>query len=121
MLSVMAKLIRTELPHVWKLISYQDTEVHNGTIYKASGWFVGGHKTNIGKGWVTLGKGRQRGPMQSSADKKRWEKQIRPEPEMLRPKKTEVSEQQLEMFQRPLPVLAGGEDSQTEKGEDDGR
>lgn len=38
MLSVMAKVIKKELPYIKKLISYQDTEVHKGTIYKASNW-----------------------------------------------------------------------------------
>jgi hypothetical protein len=38
MLSVMKKLIESRLPHIKKLISYQDNEVHSGVIYKASGW-----------------------------------------------------------------------------------
>ena len=42
MICVMVKLIRKRLPQITKLISYQDTAVHNGTIYKASGWRVGG-------------------------------------------------------------------------------
>lgn len=50
-------------------ISYQDTEVHKGTIYKASGWKIGGVKRNIKTGWNT----RERGVMQSTADKVRWE------------------------------------------------
>lgn len=52
-----------------KAISYQDTEVHAGTIYKASGWKVGGLKKNIGTGWNT----RDRPTMQTTADKVRWE------------------------------------------------
>ena len=38
MLSVMTKIIKREMPHIRRLISYQDTAVHHGTIYKASGW-----------------------------------------------------------------------------------
>lgn len=38
MLSKMRKHIVLEMPNVTTLISYQDTEVHKGTIYKASGW-----------------------------------------------------------------------------------
>lgn len=38
MLARMARDIRDTMPHVTKLISYQDTAVHEGTIYKASNW-----------------------------------------------------------------------------------
>lgn len=38
MLSMIRKLIRSEFKNIVKLISYQDTAVHSGTIYKASGW-----------------------------------------------------------------------------------
>lgn len=38
MISIMTRMIRKKSPHLEKLISYQDTEVHTGTIYKASGW-----------------------------------------------------------------------------------
>lgn len=38
MISKMVKDIRSRFPDVLKLISYQDTGVHTGTIYKASGW-----------------------------------------------------------------------------------
>lgn len=38
MLSIMRKRIRAKLSHVTTLISYQDVETHQGTIYKASGW-----------------------------------------------------------------------------------
>ena len=37
MIRVMIALIRRRLPNIKRLISYQDTEVHRGTIYKASG------------------------------------------------------------------------------------
>jgi len=43
MLSVMAKLIKVKFPQVERLISYQDKEVHRGTIYKASNWIIGAH------------------------------------------------------------------------------
>jgi hypothetical protein len=52
-----------------KAISYQDTAVHAGTIYKASGWKAVGLKKNIGTGWNT----RRRNAMQTTADKVRWE------------------------------------------------
>ena len=50
-------------------ISYQDTGVHKGTIYRASGWKAVGLKKNIGTGWNT----RDRNKMQSTSDKVRWE------------------------------------------------
>jgi len=55
-----------------KAISYQDTEVHTGTIYKASGWKVG----NISKGDTWTGRkcnNRIRNIEQSTAPKIRWE------------------------------------------------
>ena len=36
MLSIMVKRIKKEFPDIVRLISYQDTEVHKGTIYKAA-------------------------------------------------------------------------------------
>ncbi len=41
MLSVMTKLIKRKFPIIERLISYQDIEVHKGTIYKAAGWIKG--------------------------------------------------------------------------------
>ncbi len=38
LLSVMVNLIKHEFPMIHRLISYQDTAVHLGTIYKASSW-----------------------------------------------------------------------------------
>jgi hypothetical protein len=69
MLRVMRVLIKRAFPNTVRLISYQDTAVHKGTIYKAAGWRVGGMKKNIGTGWLT----RNRPQMQSAADKVRWE------------------------------------------------
>ncbi len=37
----MVRWLRKRVPECERLISYQDTEVHAGTIYKASGWLVG--------------------------------------------------------------------------------
>lgn len=38
MLGQMRRQIRTLLPDVVRLISYQDQDVHTGTIYRAAGW-----------------------------------------------------------------------------------
>lgn len=69
MLRIMTTLIRKKFPDFQTLISYQDTAVHKGTIYKAAGWTIGGMKRNVGKGWNT----RPRATMQTTADKIRWE------------------------------------------------
>ena len=83
MLSIMTKIIKKELPHIWKLISYQDTEVHTGTIYKASNWESVGlsrkanwyHPTKKYKSRKMM-----TNPIVAGGPKIRWEKQIRPEP-----------------------------------------
>ena len=80
MLSVMTKIIRREMPQVVRLISYQDSDVHSGTIYKASGWTVGNvgeriDETKNYNNWKTR-PGRKN---QSTAPKVRWELSIRPE------------------------------------------
>lgn len=69
MLSWMVKDIRRKFPKVERAISYQDTEVHHGTIYKASGWTAGKESGSIGTGWNS----RPRNTMQSTAPKVRWE------------------------------------------------
>jgi len=38
MLGQMARWIAANMPEVPNLISYQDTDVHTGTIYRAAGW-----------------------------------------------------------------------------------
>ncbi len=68
MIGKMIKDIRIQLPNIQRLISYQDTEVHKGTIYKASNWFV----ANVTK-YQPWDKSRDRMGSQSTADKIRWE------------------------------------------------
>lgn len=72
MISRMVQKLKKRFPEIVKLISYQDTEVHLGTIYKASGWKIGAH-TKFAS-WTSS---RKRNPDQSKADKVRWEKDIR--------------------------------------------
>lgn len=69
MLAIMRKLIKKEFPDLIRLISYQDTEVHNGTIYKAAGWNL--VATNEGISWTN--EKRKRNKEQSIAPKARWE------------------------------------------------
>ena len=73
-LSVMVRMLRKERPELCKLLSYQDTEVHTGTIYRASGWTA--KALSKGHSWTWGDKatnGRVRNPEQSIADKIRWE------------------------------------------------
>ena len=69
MLKLMRKDIRRRFPHIRKLISYQDTEVHSGTIYKASGWVAGAESKGVS--WQCSS--RNRNIDQSTAKKVRWE------------------------------------------------
>jgi hypothetical protein len=59
--------ISKRLPLVTDLISYQDTEVHTGTIYKAANWFVDAETK-----FASWGKSRKRAADQSKANKIRW-------------------------------------------------
>ena len=74
MLSVMRSIIKNRMQDVSWFVSYQDTEVHNGTIYKASGWKLIGE--SVGVSWSN--KNRIRNKEQSMATKARWELNIRP-------------------------------------------
>ena len=69
MLGIMRRMIAKEMPHLTLLVSYQDTEVHAGTIYKASGWKAVAQ--NKGTSWTN--ETRTRNEEQSLADKVRWE------------------------------------------------
>lgn len=73
MLGKMAKRIKKHFPKMERLISYQDTDVHSGTIYKAANWFEA-DRTEY-RPWD---ESRDRNTSQSTADKVRWEYHIRP-------------------------------------------
>lgn len=72
MLSVMRKEIKKKMPYIRILISYQDTNVHAGTIYKASGWTA----VNTSKNGMDWRLTRNRNNAQSTAPKTRWELKI---------------------------------------------
>jgi len=74
MLSVMRRLIIKQHPEITKLISYQDSDVHTGIIYRSSGWTIGNvgeriDETSKYNNWKTR-PGRKN---QSTAPKIRWE------------------------------------------------
>jgi len=76
LLSLMVRYIKKNKPHIVKLISYQDTAVHTGTIYKAQGWKQEA-KASTRCGWLThKRRGNTGGPsfqLQSDTPKLRWE------------------------------------------------
>jgi hypothetical protein len=74
MLAIMTRLIKKLRPDLIGLLSYQDTGVHTGTIYKAAGW----HIARIGE-YVSWGEHSKRPGQieQSTSPKIRWEKDIR--------------------------------------------
>ena len=76
MLSVMSRLIRKARPDIATLISYQDTDVHKGTIYKASGWSPRLMSDSQTK-WSMPNREREDGPA-SNSPKVRWELIIKP-------------------------------------------
>jgi hypothetical protein len=80
MLKIMTILIKRRMENIYKLISYQDTSVHQGTIYKAAGWNAASYSKY--QSWNQHSK-RPGRIEQSTAPKVRWEKQIRDEPEVL--------------------------------------
>jgi hypothetical protein len=68
MISKMVKDIKKRFPDVTRLVSYQDTEVHKGTIYAASNWKL--DTVTKFQEWNT--EKRKRNDTQSKADKVRW-------------------------------------------------
>lgn len=71
MLRIMRLLIQRRMPDLKKLISYQDTAVHDGTIYRAAGWQEA--RSDRGGEWARPLVGRHNRPVQSAAPKVRWE------------------------------------------------
>jgi len=74
MLARMQEDIQARFPEVIRLISYQDTEVHHGTIYKAANWQM----VNVSPGgeWIR-NDGQHRSKAQSAAPKARWEMELK--------------------------------------------
>lgn len=69
MISIMIRLIRKKFPEIIRLISYQDTLVHQGTIYKASNWKKSAETEFVS--WTT--ENRKRNKDQATGRKIRWE------------------------------------------------
>lgn len=73
MLAVMTRYIRKEQPEIERLVSYHDTEVHTGGIYKAAGWTA----TTVNRDGNWTRESRSRPRAQSEAAKQRWELALR--------------------------------------------
>lgn len=73
MLGKMAKRLKIDLPDIKKLISYQDIQVHTGTIYKAANWIAVSEV--IADTWDRPN--RSRDNPQARAGKIRWEYQLK--------------------------------------------
>jgi hypothetical protein len=80
MLGWMARDIQKRFPQIVRLISYQDTEVHTGTIYRAAGWEETMKSVVAGLGWNSDRKSslatQSYNKMQSVSPKVRWERAI---------------------------------------------
>ena len=73
MIKIMLSIIKRDFPEITTVISYQDIDVHKGTIYKASGWkpvnyYAGGNWKRPKRPRPDLNK--------SFAPKIRWQKEI---------------------------------------------
>ena len=80
-LAAMAKWIWQYMPGVKRLISYQDTSVHKGTIYKAAGWERGAvskarvrDRSKVRVGTNRAYRSNSNGVDVDGAEKVRWEK-----------------------------------------------
>src|SRR5579864_9283295 len=72
MLAVMRRLLHREEPQIKTVISYQDTEVHTGAIYRADGWRPA--VINQDGEWNRPNRFREKA--QSASPKMRWERAI---------------------------------------------
>jgi hypothetical protein len=83
MLAIMVRFIKKHRPTVGRLVSYQDVEAHQGTIYKASGWMaIAKHK---GGSWNRPNSKNLNGTPRTRPDlngatgpKVRWELEVKP-------------------------------------------
>lgn len=73
MIKIMISMIKNKYPEITTVISYQDTAVHLGTIYKSSGWKIG--RYSEGGEWTRPSRWSPK--VQSDSPKIRWQKEIR--------------------------------------------
>lgn len=75
MIGRMTRIIKTRFPDIERLISYQDTGVHDGTIYKASNWTP--VELTSTTDWTVHTSRPGAVDVQAPTPKVRWENQIR--------------------------------------------
>ena len=75
MLGFMQRFIKKNMPQITLLISYQDADVHKGTIYKAANWTP----VNVTQGFSGWSNSRFRNVEQSISNKVKWEYRLSPE------------------------------------------
>lgn len=74
MLGWMKRDISKRFPDVVRLISYQDLDVHTGTIYKAAGWKQAENFKPRARGWIGWGNRPRKGRTnQAVSPRMRWE------------------------------------------------
>ena len=77
MLGWMRRDIKARFPAVERLISYQDLDAHQGTIYKAAGWTQAENYTPRARGWIGWGNRPRKGRTnQAVAPRMRWELEV---------------------------------------------
>ncbi len=79
MIGWMVREIRRKRPEIETVVSYQDKDVHTGTIYRASGWKPVTLADPRSRPWNNAA--RVRNEEQSKAEKQRWEKCLERETE----------------------------------------
>lgn len=94
MLGWMARDLPKRLPHLAVLVSYQDRDVHAGTIYKAAGWTGTDLPTRSEHGHWARERGRPR-KSRAILRKVRWEKVLRNEAPAAATKLTETEQPSL--------------------------
>ena len=77
MLAVMRRLVPRKYAKMRKGISYLAVDVHEGTIYKASGWTAVGEIVKARPRRLKGSKQRATGPLQTTSRKQRWEVSLR--------------------------------------------
>jgi hypothetical protein len=80
MLAWMVRAIRGRFPAVSRLVSYQDADVHRGTIYRAAGWTPVPLRTRSEAGhWCSSRRKDGTRASKSIINKVRWEKVLAPD------------------------------------------
>ncbi len=75
-ISWMVRYLKKKCPEREKLISYQDTEVHTGGIYRAAGWTMGRRGKSGDWNHTSRFRPTKNGIETNRAEKVRWERDL---------------------------------------------